>query len=45
MYACRACGALYLSQREADLCTPASEIEARYGPQYKPGSAFLEMEV
>lgn len=42
MYQCRVCRKMYLSQREADLCTPANEIESRYGPQYIPGQAFLE---
>jgi len=31
MYYCMVCHVPYLSQREADLCTPASLIEYIYG--------------
>lgn len=30
MYACALCGILYLTQREADLCSPVREWPTRY---------------
>ena len=38
MYACGACGKLYLSQREADLCPPREEWPERY-----PGTVDQEI--
>ena len=41
MFACPACADLYLTQREADLCTPREAWLARYGPDTADPFAHL----
>lgn len=36
MYRCGACGFAYLTQEEADLCTPAADIPTVYPSRARP---------